>query len=62
MTYLALFINVYKNCNSRIIKVKFQEIRRFPWKEYFWSRSYFLATVGGAPLLVLKLYIENQGM
>ncbi|BCG58876.1 hypothetical protein PUR_23010 [Paenibacillus sp. URB8-2] len=27
----------------------------------FWSQSYCLTTVGGAPLEVLKTYIENQG-
>jgi putative transposase len=57
----ALFINVYKSCSSRIIKIKYPGIRRFLWKEFFWSRSCFLATVGGAPLSVLKRYIENQG-
>jgi len=25
-----------------------------------WSNSYFVATVGGAPLAVIKQYIENQ--
>ena len=25
-----------------------------------WSNSYFVATVGGAPLAVIKKYIENQ--
>jgi putative transposase len=26
-----------------------------------WSPSYFAGSVGGAPLSVLKAYIENQG-
>jgi len=35
-------------------------------KEYWgnnvslWSRSYFVASVGGAPIEILKEYIENQ--
>lgn len=31
------------------------------WKQYFWSQSYCLLTVGGAPLEVLKKYIKSQG-
>lgn len=25
-----------------------------------WTNSYFVATVGGAPLSVIKRYVENQ--
>jgi putative transposase len=25
-----------------------------------WTNSYFVSTVGGAPLAVIKQYIENQ--
>ncbi|NBG89717.1 transposase, partial [Isachenkonia alkalipeptolytica] len=31
------------------------------WKDHFWSRSYCLLTTGGAPLEVIKNYIESQG-
>ncbi|WP_405145983.1 transposase [Sphaerisporangium sp. NBC_01403] len=30
------------------------------WGGHFWSGSYFAASVGGAPLTVLKQYIEQQ--
>jgi hypothetical protein len=30
------------------------------WKENFWSQSYCLISVGGAPIEVLKRYIEQQ--
>lgn len=36
-------------------------MRQKLWKEYFWSQSYCLLTVGGAPLEILKQYIETQG-
>ncbi|MFC2552885.1 MAG: transposase, partial [Rodentibacter sp.] len=29
-------------------------------KEYFWSRSYLVLSVGGAPLEIIKKYIQNQ--
>ena len=59
---LVKFINAYKSASSRIIKQEFQYIRRLLWKEYFWSKSYFLATTGGVSLEVLKKYVENQGV
>ena len=31
-----------------------------PHKEALWSPSYFAVSVGGAPLEILKEYIENQ--
>ena len=29
-------------------------------REYFWSRSYLVVSVGGAPLEIIKKYIQNQ--
>lgn len=60
-TELSKFINAYKSASSRRIKNEFPEIKQKLWKEYFWSQSYCLLTVGGAPLEVLKQYIETQG-
>jgi len=38
--------------------------QEFPWLKSrlptLWTNSYFVATVGGAPLSVIKQYIENQ--
>ncbi len=60
-TELSKFINAYKSASSRRIKNEFPEIKESLWKRYFWSQSYCLLTVGGAPLEVLKKYIESQG-
>jgi len=58
---LSKFINAYKSASSRLLKKEFPCIREKLWKEYFWSRSFCLLTVGGAPLSILKQYIESQG-
>lgn len=60
-TALVKFINSYKSASSRLIKKEFPEIREALWKEYFWSRSYFLMTTGGVTLDILKKYVESQG-
>ncbi len=54
-------VNNLKTVTSRLIRKEFeQQVRRFYWKPVFWSRTYCLLSVGGAPLSVLKQYIENQ--
>ena len=58
---LSKFINAYKSASSRLIKKQFSNMKKFLWKEYFWSRSYCLITTGGATIDVVKKYIENQG-
>lgn len=60
-TEISKLINAYKSASSRRIKNEFTSIRKYLWKEYFWSKSYCLVTTGGAPLDVVKQYIENQG-
>ena len=60
-TEISKLLNAYKSASSRRIKNEFPDIRKYLWKEYFWSKSYCLVTTGGAPLEVVKQYIENQG-
>ena len=60
-TEISKLLNAYKSASSRRIKNEFPSIRKYLWKEYFWSKSYCLVTTGGAPLEVVKQYIENQG-
>jgi putative transposase len=51
-------IRLAKGRSSRLLR------QNFPWVEEalanLWTNSYFLSTVGGAPLAVVKQYIENQ--
>lgn len=60
-TEISKMINTYKSASSRRIKNEFPVIRKYLWKEYFWSKSYCLVTTGGAPIEVVKQYIEDQG-
>ena len=58
---LSKFINAYKSASSRLIKRDYPEVRNKLWKEYFWSQSFCLLTTGGAPIEVIRKYIETQG-
>ena len=60
-TELSKFINAYKSASSRLIKKEFPYVRKFLWKEMFWSRSFCLLTTGGVTTDVIRWYIESQG-
>ena len=55
------FINAYKSASSRLLKKEYPQIRERLWKEAFWSQSFCLLTAGGAPIDVIRSYIETQG-
>ena len=59
-TEISKFINAYKSASSRLLKKEFPQIRQELWKDYFWSQSFCLLTTGGAPIEVIKKYIESQ--
>jgi len=51
-------VRLLKGRSSRFLRQEFPELRkRLPT---LWTNSYFISTVGGAPLAVIKKYIENQ--
>ena len=60
-TEISKFINAYKSASSRLLKKEFPVIRQRLWKEMFWSQSFCRLSSGGAPIDVVKQYIENQG-
>ena len=60
-TEISRFINAYKSAGSRLLKKEFPQIRQKLWDERFWSQSFCLLTTGGAPIEVIKKYIESQG-
>lgn len=57
---LSKFINSYKSASSRLIKKEYPKTKDKLWKGAFWSKSFCLLTTGGAPIEVIKKYIEKQ--
>jgi putative transposase len=60
-THLSKFINAYKSASSRLVKKEYPIIKEILWEEHFWSRSFCLLTTGGAPIDVIRQYIQSQG-
>jgi putative transposase len=51
-------VKLVKGRSSRLLRQEFPSLTtRMPT---LWTNSYFVSTVGGAPLSVIKQYIENQ--
>lgn len=57
----SVLVNNFKTVSSRLVRKEFADklagVYRRP---VFWSRSYCIVSCGGAPLSVLKQYVENQ--
>jgi putative transposase len=55
---IAKLIRYMKGRSSRLLR------QEFPWLKSrlptLWTNSYFISTVGGAPIAVIKKYIEEQ--
>jgi putative transposase len=61
-TQPSKLVNNLKTVSSRLIRKEFKEhLSKVYWsKPVFWSRSYCIISCGGAPISVLKQYIQNQ--
>jgi putative transposase len=57
---LSNLVNSLKGVSSRRIRQERPDIAKKYWKGGLWSASYFVGSVGGAPLEVLKKYIQSQ--
>lgn len=56
----SVVANNFKTVTSRLLRKEFPALRAQYKQPVLWSRSYFVASVGGAPLSVIRQYIEQQ--
>jgi len=58
---LSKLVNSLKGVSSRRMRQEFPDLVRHYYRaNRLWSGSYFAGSVGGAPLTVLRQYIEQQ--
>lgn len=57
---LSRLVNSLKGVSSRLLRKEFDSIHRYYWKGVLWSPSYFAGSCGGAPISIIKQYIQNQ--
>lgn len=57
---ISNLVNSLKGLSSRHLRKDFPEIKNKLWGDSLWSPSYFASSCGGAPLEIIKQYIEQQ--
>ena len=54
-------VNSLKGVSSRLVRKKnYSSIQKKLWGNMLWSPSYFAGSCGGAPIAVIRQYIEQQ--
>ena len=58
---ISKLVNSLKGVSSRMIRQKnYSSIREKLWGGALWSPSYFAGSCGGAPISIIRQYIEQQ--
>jgi putative transposase len=58
---ISKLVNSLKGASSRRLRRIHPELTACYWKSVLWSPSYFAASCGGAPIAIIRQYIEDQG-
>jgi REP-associated tyrosine transposase len=57
---VSSLVNSLKGVSSRLLRQGRPDIRKRYWRGVLWSPSYFAASCGGAPIAIVRQYIEQQ--
>ena len=57
---ISKLVNSLKGVSSRILRKEFPVLANRYYKGVLWSPSYFAASCGGAPISIIKQYIQSQ--
>ncbi|PIX04670.1 MAG: IS200/IS605 family transposase [Gallionellales bacterium CG_4_8_14_3_um_filter_54_18] len=57
---VSVLVNSLKGVSSRLLRKERPDLKKRYWKNVLWSPSYFASSCGGAPISIIKQYIEQQ--
>jgi len=57
---VSKLVNSLKGVSSRLLRKHLSTLKKHYWKGVLWSPSYFAASCGGAPISIVKQYIQQQ--
>ncbi len=57
---ISTLVNSLKGASSRILRKRYPQIAERYYKNVLWSPSYFAASCGGAPISIIRQYVEQQ--
>jgi putative transposase len=57
---ISKLVNSLKGVSSRLLRQEFPDLAKRYWRGVLWSPSYFAGSCGGAPISIIKQYIQRQ--
>jgi len=57
---ISKLVNSLKGVSSRKLRQQHDDLSSIYWKGVLWSPSYFAGSCGGAPIEIVRQYIEQQ--
>jgi putative transposase len=57
---VSSLVNSLKGVSSRLLRQQRPDIRKRQWQGVLWPPSYFPSSCGGAPISIVRQYIEQQ--
>jgi putative transposase len=57
---VSALVNSLKGVSSRLLKKEHPELLNRYWNGVLWTPSYLAASCGGAPIGIIRQYIEQQ--
>jgi putative transposase len=57
---VSALVNSLEGVSSRLLRQQRPDIRKCYWKGVLWSPSYFASSCGGAPISIVRQYIQQQ--
>jgi putative transposase len=57
---VSSLVNSLEGVSSRLLRQQRPDIRKRYWKGVLWSPSYFASSCGGAPINIVRQYIQQQ--
>jgi putative transposase len=57
---ISTLVNSLKGVSSRLLRKYLPSVAKHYWKNVLWSPSYFASSCGGAPINIIKEYIQQQ--
>ncbi len=57
---VSALVNSLKGASARILRERYPEIAERYYKDVLWSPSYVAASCGGAPISIIRHYVEQQ--
>jgi putative transposase len=57
---VSALVNSLKGASSRVLRKRYPDVAERYYKNVLWSPSYFAASCGGAPISIIRQYVEQQ--